>query len=179
MLKASETLRALVSRGITHVVGLPDRISEPLFQVVTKHPSINLITVTKDSEAFAIAAGLWIGGASPFAVIRNTGLLESGEVIRGTILRMGAPIPMLVTGRGYKEMTEAGLTPEDLPTPELLSRSDVDSVALLTEPTLAAWGIPFLRCGSDGDPIAAILQTINDAQADQYPGAVIMARSLS
>ena len=159
-------------------MGLTDRISEPLFQVATKHPSIKLITVTQDSESFAIAAGLWIGGASPFEVIRNTGLLESGEVIRATVLRMATPIPMLVTGCGHDKMTEASITPEDLPTMELLSRSDVDSAAVLTEPTLAAWGIPFSRCGVEDDPVAAISQTINDAQADQCAGAVIMARSL-
>ena len=79
-------------------------------------------------------------------VIRNTGLLESGEVIRATVLRMATPIPMLVTGCGHDKMTEASITPEDLPTMELLIRSDVNS--------------------------------INDAQADQCAGAVIMARSL-
>ena len=91
---------------------------------------------------------------------------------------MATPIPMLVTGCGHDKMTEASITPEDLPTMELLSRSDVDSAAVLTEPTLAAWGIPFSRCGVEDDPVAAISQTINDAQADQCAGAVIMARSL-
>ena len=177
--KPTETLQALVSRGVTHVVGLPDSISGPLFEVVPRHPAIRLVTVTREGEAFAIAAGLWIGGAFPLVVVQNTGLLESGDAIRGTVLRMAAPVPVLVTGRGYAKMVGAGLTPEERPTRELLSRQDIDSTALLTEPTLAAWGIPFLRCEGDDDPVEALLRTIDDARESERPAAVIMARALT
>ena len=53
---------------------------------------------------------LWLGGASPIIVIQNTGLLESGDAIRGTAQRMGAPVPFIVTGRGYEKMERAGVT---------------------------------------------------------------------
>src|SRR5512134_4019392 len=109
MTKPTETLRALVAGGVTHVVGLPDSISGPLFDLVERHPSVRLVTVTREGEAFAIATGLWIGGASPLVLIQNTGLLESGDALRGTALRMGAPIPIVVTGRGYTKMRAAGV----------------------------------------------------------------------
>src|SRR5688572_28453930 len=130
---ATKTLRMLTASGITHVVGLPDSISAPLFDAVARHPVIRLVTVTREGEAFAIATGLWIGGASPLVVVQNTGLLESGDAIRGTVLRMGAPIPILVTGRGYERMRSAGVDPSRQPSPELLANAAVDSAALLTE----------------------------------------------
>lgn len=178
-MSAPETLRTLVSRGVTHLVGLPDSTSGPLFDVVSRHPAIRLVTVTREGEAFAIATGLWMGGASPLVVIQNTGLLESGDSLRGTAQRMAAPIPILVTGRGYLKMHRAGITPDEPRTPELLTRSDVDSTALLTEPTLEAWGVPFRRCEGDDDPAEALRDTIDDARAHERPVALVVARKLN
>jgi len=173
------TLRTLVATGITHVVGLPDSISGPLFDAVSKHPAMRLVTVTREGEAFAIACGLWIGGAHPLVVIQNTGFLESGDSLRGTAQRMAAPIPVLITGRGYGKMAAAGLTPDDEKTPELLTRADVDTTALFTEPTLAAWGIPFARCAGEDDPAEALLETIEEAREQDRPVALVVARKLT
>jgi len=173
------TLRTLVATGITHVVGLPDSISGPLFDAVSKHPAIRLVTVAREGEAFAIACGLWMGGAHPLVVIQNTGFLESGDSLRGTAQRMAAPIPVLITGRGYGKMLAAGVSPDDEKTPELLTRADVDSIALFTEPTLAAWGVPFARCAGDDDPAEALLETIEEARQQERPVALVVARKLT
>ena len=111
--------------------------------------------------------------------IQNTGLLESGDSLRGTAQRMAAPIPILVTGRGYMKMRRAGVTPDTPRTVELLTRPDVDSTALLTKPTLEAWGIPFRRCEGDDDPAAALLATIDEARAHERPVALVVARRLN
>jgi len=173
------TLRTLAAARITHVVGLPDNTSAPLFKALQAHPGIRLVTVTREGEAFPIASGLWLGGAQPLVVIQNTGLLESGDSIRGTAVRMAAPIPILITGRGYGKMAGAGLTPDEPRTSELLTRADIDSAALLTEPTLEAWGVPFERCDGDQDPSAALTRAIDSARAEQRPRAVIVARALN
>ena len=175
----TEILHTLVAAGITHVVGLPDNTSAPLFDVLSDLLWIRLVTVTREGEAFAIASGLWLGGASPLVVIQNTGLLESGDSLRGTAARMGAPIPILVTGRGYSKMKKAGLTPSNLTERDLLTRRDIDSVALLTEPTLEAWGIPFERCEGEDDPSAVLARTIEFARSTEHPTAVVMARGLT
>jgi sulfopyruvate decarboxylase TPP-binding subunit len=177
--KPEETLRTLVATGITHVVGLPDSISGPLFDMVEGHPAIRLVTVTREGEAFAIASGLWIGGARPLVVVQNTGLLESGDSLRGTAQRMAVPLPILVTGRGYAKMHAADAAPGDPLTPELLTRPDVDTTALLTEPTLAAWGVPFARCEGDDDPAHEIRVTIELAREQERPVALVVARKLS
>ena len=174
-----QTLQALVAARITHVIGIPDNTSGPLFDALAHHPSIRLVRVAREGEAFAVASGLWLGGASPLVVIQNTGLLESGDALRGTALRMGAPVPMLVTGRGYAKMEAAGLTPDVERSRALLTRPDVDSTALMTEPTLQAWGVPFERCSAGDDPAAALTRCIDRARNDRMPVATIVARSLT
>lgn len=176
---ARPTVDALHRAGVTHVVGIPDNTSGPLFDEVLGHPTIRLVTVTREGEAFALASGLWLGGASPLVVIQNTGLLESGDAIRGTAQRMGAPIPVVVTGRGYARMERAGVSGADELTRELMVRPDVDSSALLTEPTLRAWGIPYSRCGAESDPFVDITRTIEDARAQRRPVVLILTRTFT
>jgi len=173
-----------VRSDVTHVVGLPDNTSGPLFDEVVRHSTIRLVPVTREGEAFAIASGLWLGGASPLVVVQNTGLLESGDGLRGTALRMGAPIPVIVTGRGYATMTRAGITPDagrargGLPL-DLLTRPDVDSAALLTQATLEAWCVPYTVCGSEDDPVEAIESLVARTSEGERPMALVLARALT
>ncbi len=172
----TRTIHALIRAGVTHVVGIPDNTSGPLFDEVRRHPTLRLVTVTREGEAIAIASGLWLGGALPIVVIQNTGLLEAGDSIRGTALRMGAPLTLVITGRGYAKMRAAGLSATTELTRELLIRPDIDSTALLTEGTLDAWGVPWSECTSDDDPVAAIAETMREAEAEQRPTALIVTR---
>lgn len=172
-------LEALESAGITHVVGLPDNTSAPLFRVLRDSKRIRLVTVSREGEAFALAAGLWLGGAAPLVVIQNTGLLESGDAVRGTALRMAVPLPCLVTGRGYAKNASAGISHDEPLTRELLTRPDADTAAIFTEPTLKAWGIPYSRCGSGEDPVAALAGTITRAREDRRPVALVLTAPLA
>jgi len=172
-------LNALEHAGVTHVLGIPDNTTGALFDTLQQHPSIQLVAVTREGEAFAIASGLWVGGAKPLVVIQNTGLLESGDAIRGTATRMGAPIPFVVTGRGYAKMEAAGLGPETPRTAELLTRPELDSVAFLTEPTLDAWGIPFQRCRAGDDVAAALAALISDTAPGTQPRALLLTADMA
>lgn len=176
--RPTRTVNALVRAGITHVVGIPDNTSGPLFPELRRHPTIRLVTATREGEAVSLASGLWVGRARPLVVIQNTGLLEAGDAIRGTALRMGAPIPMVVTGRGYAKMRRAGVSPQDERTVALLTRPDVDSTALLTEPTLDAWGIPYHLCEAEDDPAERVVTTVERAETEGRPVAMILTRAL-
>jgi sulfopyruvate decarboxylase TPP-binding subunit len=137
-------LDTLISLGATHVLGIPDNGSARLFDLASSDDRLTLLTVTREGEAFAVASGLWVGGAAPVVVIQGTGLLESGDSVRGTAIRMGAPMLCLIGYRGYGKMLGAGIDAGSGPyPPETLRRADVDSAALFLEPTLDAWGIPY------------------------------------
>jgi len=171
-------LRSLEEAGVTHVLGVPDNTSAPLFNALQEYPGIRLVEVTREGEAFAIASGLWLGGAAPLVVIQNTGLLESGDALRGTAIRMGAPVPFVVTGRGYAKMEAAHMGPETPRTPELLTRAELDSVALMTEPTLHAWGVPYERCAPGDDPAAAMARLMAETSSGDHPRALLLTAEL-
>jgi sulfopyruvate decarboxylase TPP-binding subunit len=177
--KGEEILRALTKSGVTHVVGLPDNISAPLFDAVSRHPVIRMVTVTREGEAFAIATGLWIGGAAPLVVVQNTGLLESGDAVRGTVLRIGAPIPILVTGRGYARMRAAGVDAGITLDRELLERGDLDTAAVFTERTLDAWGLVYRTCEAEDDPAEAIVDAIDGAREREQPVVLVLTAPLT
>ncbi len=148
---ALEILDVFSEFGVTHLVGIPDNDTAALFDAAQSDDRMSALIVTREGEAFSIAAGLWIGGSKPIVVIQNTGLLESGDAIRGTINRMGIPLLALIGFRGYAKVIQHGIDPltHELSRDEL-TRCEVDTAGVLIEPTLKAWGIPFERCDADG-----------------------------
>lgn len=167
----ADTLRDL---GATHVLGIPDNGSAPLFDLLRTGSGPRLLTVTREGEAFAIAAGLWMGGSVPVVCIQGTGLLESGDALRGTAVRMGVPLLCLVGYRGYATMRRTGIVPGNTPLdPATLRRADVDSAALHLEPTLDAWGIPW-EVLSDREPARHIRATWERALATEHPVALLL-----
>jgi sulfopyruvate decarboxylase TPP-binding subunit len=173
-LSATEVVETLIDLGATHLLGIPDNDSAALFEAARHYDALSLLTVTREGEAFAMASGLWIGGQSPVVSIQNTGLLESGDSLRGTAVRMGIPLICLVGYRGFAKMRRAGLDPNDIPpSAESMRRSDVDSPALVTEPTLTAWGIPFytLEPGRESEQIRAAW---NQAREEERPVALLV-----
>ena len=171
---ARGVLDTLVSLGATHVLGIPDNGSAGLFDLASSDDRLSLLTVTREGEAFAVAAGLWVGGATPVVVIQGTGFLESGDSVRGTAIRMGAPMLCLIGYRGYGKMRRAGIDAGSGPyPPEMLRRADVDSAALLLEPTLKAWGIPHQVLAPER-ATEMIQSAWAQAQAEERPVALLL-----
>jgi len=171
--QARRIVEEMKRQRVTHVVGVPDNTSKALFEALHEEPTLRVLSVTREGEAFAIAAGLWAGGASPLVLIQNTGLLESGDAIRGTAMRMRIPLVCLVTYRGYAGLSKAGnLGAIDGP---LLGRNELDSTAVLTEPTLTAWGLPFSFVHGDAD-LSRFTQAFGAARAQEQPVAVLLTR---
>lgn len=198
-------LLALMGRwGVTHLVGVPDNTSAPLFSFsvvrgeepswgdgeVRGHSStrkgerrdaacVRLVRVTREGEGIALASGLWLGGGAGVVVTQNTGLLESGDALRGTASRMGIPLLLLVTCRGFAGLRNLGLDPF---APMIrrgdLTREEVDSVALMTEPTLRAWGIPWEHWADAAD-LGPVARAWDRAHDEERPVAVLMETELN
>jgi len=169
--------------GITDIVGLPDNTTAPLFQLLRHGAPPRLFTVTREGEAFAIAAGLWVGGRRPLILIQATGLLESGDALRGTLVRMRLPVVTVVTCRGYALLAKRGLDPATTgvplePTADLVMDPGLDAVAVLAEPTLRAWGIPNRYVRPTDDLDLALETALHDAEAGDGPVALILTGGL-
>ena len=78
MAQAQLVLDVLSRHGVTDVVSLPDNSSAALLALLRQQSTdIRLLSVTREGEAFAMAAGLWLGGRNPLVLIQNTGLFGS------------------------------------------------------------------------------------------------------
>jgi sulfopyruvate decarboxylase subunit alpha len=175
--QAAPVIEALERLGVTHVVGLPDNGHAALYMLLETHPSIEMIPVTREGEAWAIAAGLWVGGKRPVMAIQNCGLLESGDALRGTVMRMRVPLLCLISYRGFNKMIAHEIEPSFDPDPDVLTREEIDSAALLLEPTLRVWGVPFYRYGSDDD-VSLVAEAWQQAEREERPVALLMTRGL-
>jgi sulfopyruvate decarboxylase subunit alpha len=174
VIRAGLILDELRRQQVTDVLGVPDNASKALLDLLAAEPAVRLLTVTREGEAFAIASGLWVGGRTPVVLIQNTGLLEAGDALRGTATRMRVPLVCLVTVRGHVRMAALGLRPSaEALDAELLSRPDLDSVALLTEPTLRAWGVPWKVVSSDAD-LPRLAAAFRRAREGEQPVAVLI-----
>ena len=167
---ARRILDVFGARQVTHVVSLPDNASAALLSRLRVERGPRVVSVTREGEAFAVAAGLWTGGARPVVLIQNTGLLESGDALRGTAMRMRIPLVCVVTCRGYASLARSDGGP---PGGEGLSRPDVDSVAVLTEPTLRAWGVPYTFLRDEAD-LPRLDEAFADAERLLQPVAVLL-----
>jgi len=177
-LHARAVLSALKACGVTHVVSLPDNSSAALLTLLSSEDSLRLVRVTREGEAFAVASGLWIGGSVPAVVVQNTGFLESGDAFRGTAQRMRIPLLCLIGYRGYARITRSAAQLASGPgEADEFSRPDRDSAALVTEPTLQAWRLPFDFLHSDAD-VEKISAAFARAQAESRPVALLVTTDM-
>lgn len=164
MLSSSKIHRALKDQGITHVVGLSDNLCRMLFQSLHSDDEIEMIHVSREGEAFAIAAGLQVGGKKPLVLIQNTGLLEAGDAFRGCSYNMRIPQVMFIGYRGFKTLD-----------PDVENK---DSVAEFTEPTLKAWQIPY-KILLDDEDVKMIDRAFKIAESTSMPAAILIAQTTS
>jgi sulfopyruvate decarboxylase TPP-binding subunit len=175
MASARSIVEILKRQGVTDVIGVPDNSSAALYTLLGADPQLAVRPVTREGEAFGMAMGLWMGGREPVLLIQNTGFFESGDALRGTLTRMRIPIVCIVTYRGYnKTMKQFGKIPTELDA-DLLSRSEVDNCAPITEPTLRAWGLPFDFVHTDED-LPVLESAFARARARDAPVAVLVTR---
>ena len=159
MASAQKIVNELKKQEITHAVGVPDNGSARIYERLRSEPGIEVITVTREGEAFAIASGLYVGGKKPVIIIQNTGLLESGDAIRGTVVNMKVPVVVFIGYRGYHNRDTDGQW--------------MDSVATFLEPTLKAWDLPYEMLETDAD-MPCIARAFERAAATALPAAVLL-----
>lgn len=159
MVSAQNIVDELKKQDITHAVGVPDNGSARIYEILRAAPGIEVITVTREGEAFAVASGLYVGGKKPVIIIQNTGFLESGDAIRGTVVNMQVPVVVFIGYRGYHNRDANGQW--------------VDSVATFLEPTLKAWNLPYEILGTDDD-MPCIGRAFESVAATSLPAAVLL-----
>ena len=158
MFAPEEFVSTLTELGITHVVWIPDTTLGQWDEVLRTAPEIELVQVCREGEAWALAAGLYLGGAKPIVVIQCTGLFESGDSLRNIVHDYRLPIYGLI---GYRSFLNAASLPGD-------------TCLKFTEPVLDAWALDtvFLKDESMKPQFAEHYRKCTE---QQIPGICLMA----
>ncbi|MDO8749850.1 MAG: thiamine pyrophosphate-binding protein [Dehalococcoidia bacterium] len=156
ILSPAAMIQEFKKNGVTHVVCLPDSETNYLYEMMEADPSLDIVPVAREGETMAIAAGLLVGGKLPVCLIQNTGMLESGDSIRGLALDLNLPMVLII---GYRGWTRHGVTP--------------DSAARFTEPFLQALNINYYLVETDEDA-PRISTAFQEAKANNRPVAVLI-----
>jgi sulfopyruvate decarboxylase TPP-binding subunit len=155
-LSPETVLGEMKKNGVSHVVWLPDSETNWLYLLMKAEPSLTLVGVSREGHACSIAAGLATGGRTPMVLIQNTGMLESGDSIRGWLLGLNIPVVLMV---GYRGWTRHGV--------------DTDTAATYTERFLMAFNLTYYLVESDADA-ARISTAFAEAARTRRPVVVLV-----
>ena len=150
-------LEQMKKNGVTHVMWLPDSETNWLYVLMKAEPSLRLVPVSNEALAFSAAAGLSFGGRVPLILIQNTGMMDSGNSLRGWAIDLSIPVVLMV---GYRGWTRHGVTR--------------DSAAVYTERFLNAFGINYYLVESDADA-GRISLAFDEARRTARPVATLIA----
>jgi sulfopyruvate decarboxylase TPP-binding subunit len=156
ILRPETMIEEFKKNRVTHVVTIPDSETNYLYELMRKQPWLDIVPTAREGETFAIALGLSVGGKVPVVLIQNTGMMESGDSIRGMALDSGFPLVMVV---GYRGWTRHGVI--------------TDSAARYTEPFLNAFRINYYLVEQDSDG-SRISTAFEEARATKRPVAVLV-----
>jgi sulfopyruvate decarboxylase subunit alpha len=134
ILRPETLIEEFHKNGVTHVITIPDSETNYLYELMLKQPWLDIIPVSREGESWSTALGLNVAGKTPVVLIQNTGMLESGDSMRGMALDAGFPLVAIV---GYRGWTRRGII--------------TDSVARYTEPFLHAFGLEYFLVEHDDD----------------------------
>ena len=156
LLSPELVMAEMKKNGVTHVVWLPDSETNFLYLLMEADPDLDLIPVGREGQAFSTAAGLTVGGKKPVILIQNTGMMESGDSLRGWGLSLNIPVVMMV---GYRGWTRHGV--------------NTDTAATYTERFLNAFGIQYylVETGEDAPRISVAFE---EASRTRRPVAVLV-----
>jgi len=147
----------LESLGVTHVITVPDS-TIGRWEGGIEDSGITLVRVCREGEAWTIAGGLYLGGASPLVLIQCTGLFESGDALRNVLHEWKLPIYSIIGYRSY-------LNQDALPG---------DTTLVFTEPVLAAWNLD-VRLITEASQLPNIGEHYRACQAAAVPGVALIA----
>ena len=158
MFSGQQLASLMVDLGVTHVVTVPDSTIGAWGDAIERTREVKLIRVCREGEAWAIAGGLYLGGATPLVLIQCTGLFESGDALRNILHDWKLPILSII---GYRSYLDQSVLPGD-------------TCLTFTEPILEAWRLEYrlITAPTQLDEMRAFLR---DSRQAGKPGVALVA----
>jgi sulfopyruvate decarboxylase subunit alpha len=155
MFSGEELVAELRLMGVTQVVWLPDSTLGAWDRALDSAADIKLVRVSREAEAWGIAAGLYLGGKTPLVVMQCTGLFDSGDALRNFLFDYELPLFALI---GYRSSLNPAAT---------------DSARTYTEPILKAWGLDYVHVREAGE-LPVVREHWTRCQDAGRPGIVLI-----
>ena len=157
MFTGDEIASLLTEVGVTHVVTVPDSTLGTWYTAIERSPKLRLVRVCREGEAWAVAGGLHLGGATPLVMIQCTGLFESGDALRNVLHDWKLPVFSVI---GYRSYLDQSTLPGDTCltfTEPVLDAWRVDYKLITAPSQLADVRAHYLACRDAGRPGAALV----------------------
>lgn len=158
MFAGTQIASMMLDLGVTHVVTVPDSTIGAWGDAMEGIPGLEVIRVCREGEAWAIAGGLYLGGATPLVLIQCTGLFESGDALRNIIYDWKLPILSVI---GYRSYLDQSVLPGD-------------TCLTFTEPILDAWRLPY-RLITEPTQLDVMRTFLADARQAGQPAVALIA----
>ena len=162
MFSGDEIATLLTELGVTHVVTVPDSTLGTWYPALERAPALRLVRVCREGEAWGVAGGLYLGGATPVVMIQCTGLFESGDALRNVLHDWKLPVFAVI---GYRSYLDQSTLPGD-------------TCLVFTEPILDAWKIDY-RLITRRDQMPDIEAHYRAATIAGAPASVVIAEGRS
>ena len=156
ILQPETMIEEFKKNGVTHIITIPDSETNYLYELMLQESWVDVVPVSREGETMGVALGLNVAGKVPVCLIQNTGMMESGDSIRGMALGAGFRLVMVV---GYRGWTRRGITP--------------DTAATYTEPFLHAFGLNYYLVEHDEDA-SRITTAFEEAKATNKPVVILI-----
>ena len=153
-----EIASQFLALGVTHVVTVPDSTIGAWGDTLDSGDGIKVVRVCREGEAWAVAGGLYLGGAMPLVLIQCTGLFESGDALRNMLFDWKLPIMSVI---GYRSYLDQSTLPGD-------------TCLTFTEPILKAWGLDY-RLITQVSELSLIGEHLGRCRGDNRPGVALIA----
>lgn len=158
MFSGQEFASLVVELGVTHVVTVPDSTIGQWDEALSRTAGLRMVRVCREGEAWGVAGGLFLGGATPLVLIQCTGLFESGDAFRNVVHDWGLPIFSVI---GYRSYLDQSTIPGD-------------TCLVFTEPVLDAWKIDY-RLITEPLQIGVIRDHYHTCRRERRAGAALIA----
>ena len=157
MFSGEQVAGLLKELGVTHVITVPDSTIGRWEAAIEQSGSVRLVRVCREGEAWQVAAGLHLGGATPLVMIQCTGLFESGDALRNVLHDWKLPVFAII---GYRSYLDQAKLPGD-------------TCLVFTEPVLDAWRIDY-RLITSPSQLGAIRDHFISCRGEGRAGAALI-----
>jgi sulfopyruvate decarboxylase TPP-binding subunit len=160
---ADVVLEGLRRAGIDCVVSLPTTEFLPVLERCRAAPDLLHIEVANEGDGAGICAGTWLGGRHAALIVENHGLLLASYALTRCQATFGIPTVLVVSYRGHFDERFWWF----------------NEVGRVTEPLLAALGIPARVVHRTDEIVPAIVGAARSAQTFLRPYAVALTTEIT